>query len=59
LPFAALKNIERVSYGRIIRDKRVLHFAPEEFLMPLVLEWATTYVTADFLRTTTMAGIEK
>jgi hypothetical protein len=36
LPFAALKNIDQVSYDRIIRDKKVLHFAPEEFLTPLV-----------------------
>ncbi len=51
LPFAALQNSDQLYSDRIIRGKRVLHFAPETILTPLIQRIAAAYVTADFLRT--------
>jgi SAM-dependent methyltransferase len=48
--FAALQNIEKFSYEKIIHEKKVLHFAPEEMVGSKIRDRASLYVTADFLR---------
>ena len=47
---AALREIDGTSVSRLIRGKRVLHFAPERCLTPLIRGEAGRYVTADYLR---------
>jgi len=47
---AALREIDGTSSARLIRGKRVLHFAPERCLTPLIRGEAGQYVTADYLR---------
>ena len=49
--FAALENISNVGLGRIIRDKRVLHFAPEEAVANRISGFTQLYKTADYFRT--------
>lgn len=48
--FAALQKIENLSFGRIIHDKKILHFAPEEIMSLNIRSKAALYVTADILR---------
>jgi SAM-dependent methyltransferase len=48
---AAIQEIEGLSIQKLIKDKDVLHFAPESALSLLLRGNAARYVTADFLRT--------
>jgi SAM-dependent methyltransferase len=48
---AAIREIEELSVKKLIKDKRVLHFAPESAISQLLCNLAARYVTADFLRT--------
>jgi SAM-dependent methyltransferase len=48
---AALQLIVDLSYKHLLRGKKVLHFAPEDGLIPLFKENAEHYVSADYLRT--------
>jgi len=47
---AALQNIEKFSFDRIIHNKRILHFAPEETVRLNIQNKAAAYMTADILR---------
>ena len=47
---AAIYGIERLSVQRLIKGKRLLHFAPELAISLLLRDQAAQYVTADFLR---------
>ncbi len=49
LLIASLTHIEEFSFEQLINGKKVLHFAPEEFLDQLIQDKAATYHTADFL----------
>jgi SAM-dependent methyltransferase len=49
LLLAALTHIEALSLARLVRGKRVLHFAPERLIERLLRESAGQYVTADYL----------
>lgn len=48
--FAALQNIEQVSFSRIIRNNNILHFAPEDIVRSKIKDEVARYTTADFLR---------
>ena len=48
--FAALQNIEQLSFDNIIRDKKILHFASENIISSNIKDKAACYTTADFLR---------
>jgi len=48
--FAALQNIENLSFDKIISDKRILHFAPEEIVSSNIQDKVSVYTTADFFR---------
>ena len=48
--FAALQNIENLSFDKIINSKNILHFAPEEIISSNIQKKAAHYATADFLR---------
>jgi len=48
--FAALQNIDELSFDRVIRGKRILHFAPEDIVSINIRDKAAYYTTADFLR---------
>lgn len=48
--FAALQNIENLSFDRIIHSKNILHFAPEEIISSNIQNKAASYTTADFFR---------
>ena len=50
LLLAALYNIENLSFERIIRDKRILHFSPEEVIERILTSKSRFYFTTDFLR---------
>lgn len=50
LLFAALQNIENLSFDKIIHGKKILHFAPEEITSSNIRNQAAQYATADFLR---------
>ena len=47
---AALQNIENLSFDRIIHNKKILHFAPEEIVSLNIQNKAALYVTTDILR---------
>ena len=49
LLIASLTHIKEFSFEQLIYGKKVLHFAPEEYLDQLIQDKATTYHTADFL----------
>ena len=46
----ALQNIEELSFGKIITDRKLLHFAPEEIITSVIREKSAQYVTADYFR---------
>ena len=46
--FATLQNIENLSFDKIIFNKRILHFAPEEIVSSNIQKKASVYTTADF-----------
>lgn len=46
---AALQYIEGLSYDKLVRARRVLHFAPEDFITPHIRDKAASYSTADLL----------
>jgi len=46
---AALVSIDQLSFERLIRNKRILHFAPEEVISSNLHSLAAYYVTADLL----------
>jgi SAM-dependent methyltransferase len=48
--FATLQNIENLSFDKIIYNKRILHFAPEEIVSSNIQKKASVYTTADFSR---------
>ncbi|KPJ90962.1 MAG: hypothetical protein AMJ53_12610 [Gammaproteobacteria bacterium SG8_11] len=48
--FATLQNIENLSFDRIISNKTILHFAPENIVSSNIRDKAAHYTTADFLR---------
>jgi SAM-dependent methyltransferase len=48
--FAALQNIEKLSFDRLLSDKTILHFAPESIVSSNIRNKAAHYTTADFLR---------
>lgn len=48
--FVALQNIEQLSFDNIIRNKKILHFAPENIVSSNIKDKAAQYTTADFLR---------
>lgn len=47
---AALQNIDKFLFEKIIYQKRILHFAPEEMVSSKIRDRASLYVTADFVR---------
>ena len=47
---AALQNIEDFLFDRIIQNKNILHFAPEEIISLTIRKKAKKHITADFLR---------
>ena len=47
---AALTNIDGLSSERLIRSRRVLHFAPEDLISLKLQRIAAYYATADLLR---------
>lgn len=47
---ATLQNIENLSFDRIIHNKKILHFAPEETVSLNIINKAALYVTADITR---------
>lgn len=47
---AALQNIDDLSFEKLIFNKRVLHFAPEEIISVIIQNETAYYATADFLR---------
>ena len=47
---ATLKNIEKLTSDKIIRNKRILHFAPEKIVSATIRKKAAQYKTADFSR---------
>jgi len=49
LLMAALTNIEAVNLTKILKGKKILHFAPENMLRNFVKKNAAAYETADFL----------
>lgn len=49
LLIASLSNLEDFSFNKIIKDKDILHFAPEKQIIKLIKDKAKTYKTADFL----------
>jgi SAM-dependent methyltransferase len=48
--FATLQYIENLSFDKIIYNKKILHFAPEEIVSSNIQQKASVYTTADFLR---------
>ncbi|MCX6089095.1 MAG: methyltransferase domain-containing protein [Candidatus Atribacteria bacterium] len=48
--FAALQNIEDFSFDRLIHNKTILHFAPEDIISSNIRNKSAHYATADFLR---------
>lgn len=48
--FAALQNIENLSFDKIIHSKNILHFAPEEITSANIRNKTAHYATADYLR---------
>jgi len=51
--FAALQNIENLSFDKLIYDKRILHFSPdhkEYIVCSIIQKQASVYTTADFFR---------
>jgi|SRR5271157_1332319 len=48
--FAALQNIENLSFDRLIYNKVILHFAPEDNISPIIRKKSAYYVTADYLQ---------
>lgn len=49
LLWASLSQLEAVSLARVIRNKNVLHFAPEDVLRDLIKNNSASYKSADFL----------
>lgn len=47
---AALQNIEKLSFAKIISNRTILHFAPEELISSFIRKESSQYVTADFSR---------
>ena len=47
---AALQNLDPFSFGKIIHDKTILHFAPEEVIETILKKKSSNYVTADYFR---------
>jgi SAM-dependent methyltransferase len=47
--FAALQNIKELSFGKLINNKKILHFAPEDSIKSILMEKGE-YTSADFLR---------
>jgi SAM-dependent methyltransferase len=47
---ATLRNIENLSFDRIISNKTILHFAPENIVSSNIRNKTAHYTTADFLR---------
>ncbi len=50
LLLAALTFLPEWSFEKIMNDKRLLHFAPEEILSEILRKKAKEYVTADYLQ---------
>lgn len=48
--FAALQNIECFSFDRLINNKTILHFAPENLVSSNIRNKTAHYATADFCR---------
>ena len=49
LLWTALTKLDKVSLNKVIKNKSVLHFAPEDVLRDRIKEQAASYKTADFL----------
>jgi SAM-dependent methyltransferase len=49
LLWAALSKLNEVSLDKLIKNKRVLHFAPENVLRDLIRHRSSSYKSADFL----------
>jgi len=47
---AALQNLKPFSFGKVIHDKTILHFAPEEVIGTILKKKSSNYVTADYFR---------
>lgn len=47
---AALSHIEQLCFHKVVDNKRVLHFAPENMLTDLLTVYASSYATADLMR---------
>ena len=47
---AALQHLDAFSFQRLIRNKNVLHFAPERIIASLLRDQAARCVTADYLK---------
>lgn len=48
--FAALDIIESLSFDRLIKNKSVLHFAPEDIVSLKIRKKSARYITADYFR---------
>ena len=47
---AALQNIEELSFAKVITNRIILHFAPEEIVTSVIREKSAQYVTADYFQ---------
>lgn len=47
---AAMHAFEQISTDTLVKDKKVLHFAPEPVLTALLINESNRYLTADFMR---------
>ena len=50
LMVAAMNSFEPLSFKHLVSDKKVLHFAPEPLLSPMLKSASNQYLTADFAR---------
>jgi len=50
LLFAAFQYIKKLSFEKLISNKKILHFAPEHIVSSKIRERSAAYATADYLR---------
>lgn len=50
LLLAALMNTDEFSISKVVKDKHVIHFAPEHMLTRIFQDFSAKYVTADLFR---------
>lgn len=48
--FASLQNIDNLSFDRLIHNKKILHFSPEDIISSIIRNKSAHYFTADIFR---------